>query len=158
EVEASIDRVVHYAGWSDKIASLLSSTNPVAGPHFNVTSPEPTGVVAIATPEVEDCLLAMVSTVLPVIVSGNGTVVIGPERDRRRTIIFCECLATSDLPAGVVNMLTGLRSEVLPHLAKHMDVHALDVWTGGTVSDEMAKAAAGDATDNVKRVRVRSGE
>jgi acyl-CoA reductase-like NAD-dependent aldehyde dehydrogenase len=158
EVDACIDRVLHYAGWSDKIASLLSSTNPVAGPHFNVTSPEPTGVVAIVTPDVEDSLLALVSTILPVIVSGNGVVVIGPEKDPRTTIVFCECLATSDLPAGVVNVLTGLRSEILPHLAKHMDVHALDVWTGGSVDDALAKSAAVDATDNVKRVRVRKGE
>ncbi|MGZ3423661.1 MAG: aldehyde dehydrogenase family protein [Polyangiales bacterium] len=157
EVDAAIDRVVHYAGWADKIASLLSSTNPVAGPHFNVTSPEPTGVVAVITPDVDDALLALVSTVLPVIVSGNGVVVVGPEKDPRTTIVFCECLATSDLPGGVVNVLTGLRSELVPHLAKHMDVHAIDVWTGGSVDDALAKSAAVDATDNVKRVRVRSG-
>jgi acyl-CoA reductase-like NAD-dependent aldehyde dehydrogenase len=158
EVDAAIDRVVHYAGWSDKIASLLSSTNPVAGPHFNVTSPEPTGVVAVITPDVQDSLLALVSTILPVIVSGNGVVVVGPEKDPRTTIIFCECLATSDLPAGVVNVLTGLRSELVPHLAKHMDVHALDLWTGGTVDDALGKAAAQEATDSVKRVRVRAGD
>src|SRR4029079_9472199 len=135
---------------------LLSTTNPVAGPHFNVTSPEPMGVVAVIAPDGDGpSLLSLVSTVLPVIVSGNGALVVGPERDMRTTVVWCECLATSDLPGGVVNVLTGLRSELVPQLAKHMDIQALDVWTGGSVSTELAREAALSGADNVKRVKVR---
>ncbi len=156
EIDLAIDRVVYYAGWADKISILCSSTNPVAGPHFNVTSPEPTGVVAVVPPDGGGAtLLTLVSTVLPVIVSGNGCIVAAPEKDPRTTIIWCECLATSDLPAGVVNVLTGLRSELVPQLAKHMDIQALDVWTGGSVTPEIARDAALAGADNVKRVKVR---
>ncbi len=158
EIDLAIDRIVHYAGWTDKIAILLSSTNPVAGPHFNVTSPEPTGVVAVVPPDGGATLLTMVSTVIPVIAAGNGAIVVAPERDPRTTIIWCECLATSDMPGGVVNVLTGLRSELVPQVAKHMDIHALDLWKSSTVDDAMAKAAAIDGADNVKRVKVRDAE
>jgi len=158
EIDLAIDRVVHYAGWTDKISILLSSTNPVAGPHFNVTSPEPTGVVAVVPPDGGATLLTLVSTVLPVIASGNGVVVVAPERDPRTTIIWCECIATSDMPAGVINVLTGLRSELVPQVAKHMDIHALDLWKSSTVDDAMAKAAAIDGAENVKRVKVRDAE
>jgi acyl-CoA reductase-like NAD-dependent aldehyde dehydrogenase len=162
EVGLAIDRVVHYAGWTDKFQALLSTLNPVAGPHFDVTSPEPVGVVAIAPPDVpgarevgHGALLSLVTTVLPVIASGNGALVIAPEQDPRTTIVWCECLATSDLPAGVVNVLTGLRSELLPIAAKHMDIHALDLWRGGSVPRELATELARDAATNVKRVKVR---
>jgi len=158
EIDLAIDRVVHYAGWTDKIAVLLSSTNPVAGPHFNVTSPEPTGVVVVIPPDGGATLLTLVSTVMPVIASGNGAIVVAPERDPRTTIIWCECIATSDMPAGVINVLTGLRSELVPQVAKHMDINALDVWKSSTVDDAMAKAAAIDGADNVKRVKVRDAE
>jgi acyl-CoA reductase-like NAD-dependent aldehyde dehydrogenase len=158
EVDLAIDRVVPYAGWTDKISILLSSTNPVAGPHFNVTSPEPTGVVAIVPPDGNATLLTMVSTVIPVIASGNGAVVVAPERDPRTTIIWCECIATSDMPAGVINVLTGLRSELVPQVAKHMDIHALDLWRSSTVDEAMAKAAAIDGAENVKRVKVRDAQ
>jgi acyl-CoA reductase-like NAD-dependent aldehyde dehydrogenase len=156
EVDAAIDRTVHYAGWSDKIHALLSTLNPVAGPHYDVTSPEPTGVVGVVAPDGDaPALLGLVSTVLPVIVSGNGALVLAPESDPRTTVIWCECLATSDLPGGVVNVLTGLRSEVLPHVARHMDVHALDLWRSATLPEALAKEAATLAADNVKRVKVR---
>lgn len=155
EVDLAIDRVVHYAGWTDKFSVLLSSMNPVAGPHFNVTSPEPTGVVVVVPPDGGATLLTLVSTVLPVIAGGNGAIVIAPERDPRTTIVWAECLATSDMPPGVVNILTGLRSELVPQLAKHMDVHALDVWKSDTVDDALAKSAAVDGAENVKRVKVR---
>jgi acyl-CoA reductase-like NAD-dependent aldehyde dehydrogenase len=159
EVDLSIDRTLHYAGWSDKIHALLSTLNPVAGPHYDVTSPEPTGVVACITPDGDaPALLGLVSTVLPIIVSGNGALVVGPEADPRTTVTWCECLATSDLPGGVVNVLTGLRSEVVPHLARHMDVQALDVWRSKTVSEDLAKQAALLAADNVKRVKVRDAD
>lgn len=156
EVDLAIDRVVHYAGWADKVAILLSSLNPVAGPHFDVTSPDPTGVVAVVPPDGGGAtLLTLVSTVLPVIVSGNAVVVAAPEKDPRTTIVWCECLATSDLPGGVVNVLTGLRSELVPQLAKHMDVQALDVWRGGSVDEALAREAAIAGADNVKRVKLR---
>ncbi len=158
EVDLAIDRTVHYAGWADKISILLSSTNPVAGPHFNVTSPEPTGVVAVVPPDGGATLLTLVSTVLPVIVSGNGAIVVAPERDPRTTIVWCECVATSDMPAGVVNVLTGLRSELVPQVAKHMDIHALDLWKSDTVDAELAKSASVDGAENVKRVKVRDAQ
>ncbi len=158
EIDLAIDRVVHYAGWADKISILLSSTNPVAGPHFNVTSAEPTGVVAVVPPDGGATLLTLVSTVIPVIASGNGAIVVAPERDPRTTIIWCECIATSDMPAGVINVLTGLRSELVPQVAKHMDIHALDLWKSSTVDDAMAKAAAIDGAENVKRVKVRDAQ
>jgi acyl-CoA reductase-like NAD-dependent aldehyde dehydrogenase len=155
EVDLAIDRVVHYAGWTDKISILLSSTNPVAGPHFNTSQPEPTGVVAVVPPDGGATLLTLVSTVIPVIAGGNGVIVIAPERDARTTIVFCECIATSDMPAGVINVLTGLRRELVPQVAKHMDIHALDLWRSSTVDEALAKQAAVDASDNVKRVKVR---
>lgn len=156
EIAHAIDRVVHYAGWSDKIAGLLSTYNPVAGPHFNVTSPEPMGVVGVVAPDgTAPTLLTLVSTVMPVIVTGNAALVLAAENDPRIAVVWCECLATSDLPAGVVNLLTGLRAEVLPHVAKHMDVQALDVWKGGAVDDALATEAAKLGADNVKRVKVR---
>ena len=158
EVELAIDRVVHYAGWTDKFNMMLSSTNPVAGPHFNVTSPEPTGVVGIVPPDGGATLLTLVSTVIPVITAGNGAIVVAPERDPRTTIIWCECIATSDMPAGVINVLTGLRSELVPQLAKHMDINALDIWTSPTVDAELAKAAAVDGAENVKRVKIRDSQ
>lgn len=154
EVDAAIDRVVHYAGWADKYASVLSSANPVAGPHFNVTSPEPMGVVVVVPPEKRP-LLGLVSSILPVIVSGNSALVLAAEGDPRTAIVFCECVATSDLPAGVINVLTGVRAEVLPHLAKHLDVQGLDLWKSATLGDDFAKASAVAAADNVKRVKVR---
>jgi acyl-CoA reductase-like NAD-dependent aldehyde dehydrogenase len=158
EVDLAIDRVVHYAGWADKIAILLSSVNPVAGPHFDVTSPEPTGVVVIVPPDGGASLLTLVSTLLPVIVAGNAAIVIGPERDPRTTVVLCEALATSDLPAGVVNVLTGLRAELVPPLASHMGVAGIDLWLGSSVDQALAKTAATAAAENVKRVRVRDAE
>jgi acyl-CoA reductase-like NAD-dependent aldehyde dehydrogenase len=158
EIDAAIDRVVHYAGWSDKIVSVLSTVNPVAGPHFDVSSPEPLGVVVVAAPEGAQSLLALVSTVIPIVVSGNAVVTLAAESDPRSAIVWCECVATSDMPAGVVNVLTGVRAEMLPHLAKHMDVQALDVWKSATVSAAAAKSAAEEGAVNVKRVKVRSGD
>ncbi len=158
EVDASIDRVIHYAGWPDKISLLVSSLNPVAGPHYNVSHPEPTGVVAVVAPDGDaPALLGLVSTVLPVIVSGNGALVLAPESDPRTAVVWSECLATSDLPGGVVNMLTGLRSELVSQVARHMEVQALDVWKSTTVDDALAKEAAVLGADNVKRVKVRDG-
>lgn len=149
EVEQAIDRVVTFAGWTDKYNALLASSNPVAGPHFNFSVPEPIGVVAAIAPA-RPSLLGLVTAILPVIVPGNTLVVLASEEDPRTAITFAECLATSDLPGGVVNILTGEAKEVAPHLAKHMEVLALDVWTHDA---ELAKELDALAVVNVKRVR-----
>ncbi len=152
ETLASIDRVIAYAGWCDKFQSLFASLNPVAGPHFNFTTPESMGVVAIAAPS-KPALLGLVGAILPVILSGNTCVVLASEVDPRTAIVFAESLATSDLPGGVVNILTGQVKEVLPHLAKHMEVNALDLHgVDGALQKSVEEASA----INVKRVRSRS--
>ncbi len=152
EVEAAIDRTIAYAGWADKYQSLFASLNPVAGPHFNFTKPEPMGVVAVVAPA-RPALLGLVGAILPVICSGNTCVVLASEDDPRTALVFGELLATSDLPSGVVNLLTGQVSEVLPHLAKHMEVAALDLHG---VEPDLVKSVEGAAVINVKRVRARS--
>jgi acyl-CoA reductase-like NAD-dependent aldehyde dehydrogenase len=144
EVERSVDRFVWYAGWTDKLAQVLGGANPVAGPYFNFTVPEPTGVVGIVAPG-EPALLGLVSRLAPVLAGGNVAVVIASEAHPRAAIELAEVLATSDVPGGVVNVLTGLRDELSPHLAKHLDVDALDLDRGDA---ELERAAA----DNVKRV------
>jgi acyl-CoA reductase-like NAD-dependent aldehyde dehydrogenase len=129
EVAAAIDRLVHFAGWTDKYSQVFGSVNPVASPHFNFTMPEPTGVVAVLAPD-EPPLLALVSLVAPVILSGNAAVVIASEKFPLPAATFAEILATSDLPGGVVNLLTGKRAELVPHIAAHMDVNAIIDGTG----------------------------
>lgn len=124
EVTATIDRLVHFAGWTDKYSQVFSSVNPVASPHFNFTTPEPTGVVVVLAPD-EPSLLALVSLVAPVILSGNAAIVIPSEQFPLPAATFAEILATSDLPGGVVNILTGKRAELIPHIAGHMDVNAI---------------------------------
>ena len=147
EVESAIDRVIWYAGWADKIAQVLGSSNPVAGPYFDFTVPEPTGVVAILAPP-EPALGGIVSRILPALVGGNAVVAVASEQHPLAAIELAEALATSDVPGGAVNILTGFRDELAPWLAGHMDVNAIDL-TGadGTVA-ELQRAAA----DNVKRV------
>ncbi|CAN5456287.1 aldehyde dehydrogenase family protein [soil metagenome] len=147
-VDAAVDRLVWYAGWSDKIAQIAGSANAVAGPYFNFSVPEPTGVVAVLAPQ-SSSLLGLVSVVAPVVVSGNTAVVVASEDAPLPAITFGEVLATSDVPGGVVNILTGRTAELAPVLASHMDVNAIDLHG----------AAAGAATDleqaaaeNVKRV------
>jgi acyl-CoA reductase-like NAD-dependent aldehyde dehydrogenase len=152
EVAAAIDRVVAYAGWTDKYQSLLSSLNPVSGPHFNFTVPEPMGVVAIVAPG-SPSLLGLAGTILPVIAAGNTCVVLASEADPRTALIFAEALSTSDLPFGVVNILTADVAEVLPHLAKHMEVSAVDLHG---VSTALVKSVEELAAGSVKRVRARS--
>ncbi len=148
EVRASIDRVVHFAGWSDKYQALLSSVNPVASSYFDFSLPEPTGVVGVVAPE-QPSLLGLVSQVLPVIVSGNSCVVLLSESDPIPGLEWAEVLATSDLPGGVINLLSGPRSETLTHLARHMDVNALSL-AGLPKAVEIATRQ--DAAVNVKRV------
>jgi acyl-CoA reductase-like NAD-dependent aldehyde dehydrogenase len=152
EVAATIDRAIAYAGWTDKYQSLFSSLNPVAGPHFNFTVPESMGVVAIAAPR-RPALLGLAGAILPVIASGNTCIVLASEDDPRTAVVFSEALATSDLPGGVVNVLTGKVSEVLPHLAKHMEIAALDLHG---VEPKLLQSVEESATGNVKRVRSRS--
>jgi acyl-CoA reductase-like NAD-dependent aldehyde dehydrogenase len=152
EVAATIDRTIAYAGWTDKYQSLFASLNPVAGPHFNFTIPESMGVVAIVAPA-RPALLGLAGAILPVIAAGNTCVVLASEADPRTSVTFTEALATSDLPGGVVNVLTGQVSEVLPHLAKHMEVAALDLHG---VEAALAKSVEEAATGSVKRVRVRA--
>jgi acyl-CoA reductase-like NAD-dependent aldehyde dehydrogenase len=147
EVERSIDRVVWYAGFADKFAQVLGSSNPVAGPYFNFTIPEPTGVVGILAPE-EPALAGIVSRLAPAIVGGNCVVAVASESRPLAAIELAEAFATSDLPSGVVNILTGRRAELAPWLAGHMDVNALDLAGADGGLPELERLAA----ENVKRV------
>ena len=147
EVRAAIDRMIHYAGWSDKFGALLSSVNPVASHYFDFSVPEPMGVVGVVAPE-SPGLLGLVHHVLPVIVSGNACVVLLSEKDPLPGLEWAEVVATSDLPAGVVNLLSGRKDELLPHLARHMDVNALSL---AGLPKDLETAALQDAAVNVKR-------
>ncbi len=147
-VDMAIDRWVWYAGWTDKIATVLGAANPVAGPYFSFTVPEPTGVVAVFAPQ-ESSLLGLVSVLAPVIASGNTAVVVSSKDRPLPAITLSEVLATSDVPGGVVNMLTGSAVELAPWLASHADVNALDLTGAPTIlRAELEKSAAG----TVKRV------
>jgi acyl-CoA reductase-like NAD-dependent aldehyde dehydrogenase len=147
EVGRAVDRVVWYAGWADKLAQVLGASNPVAGPYFNFTVPEPTGVVAVLAPDAP-ALDGLVARVVPALVGGNAVVVVASESHPLAAIELGEAVATSDVPAGVVNILTGLRDELAPVLASHMDVNAIDV----TGADGEAAALEVLAAENVKRV------
>ncbi|HEX6516280.1 MAG TPA: aldehyde dehydrogenase family protein [Nocardioidaceae bacterium] len=149
-VDTSVDRLVWYAGWADKIAQVVGGANPVAGPYFNLSVPEPTGVVAVLAPQ-ESSLLGLVSVVAPVVVTGNTCVVAASYERPLPAITLGEVLATSDVPGGVVNVLTGRLADTAPWLASHMDVNAIDL-TG--VSDDPAAAARLEeaAAENLKRV------
>jgi len=148
-VDAAIDRIVWYAGWADKITQVVSTANPVAGPFFNISSPEPTGVVAVVAPS--GPLLGLVSVVAPIIATGNTCVVIASQAHPLTAITLGEVMATSDLPGGVVNMLTGSVAEIAPWLASHMDVNGIDLT--GVVDAELATSLEVAAADNLKRVR-----
>ncbi|MCK7623058.1 aldehyde dehydrogenase family protein [Streptomyces sp. RS10V-4] len=148
QVDAAVDRWVWYAGWSDKVAQIAGSANPVAGPYFNLSSPEPTGVVAVLAPQ-ESSFLGLVSVLAPVIVTGNTAVVVAAERAPLPALSLAEVLATSDLPGGVVNLLSGRTAELAAPLAAHQDVNALDLTgAGAELATELETAAA----DNLKRV------
>jgi len=124
EVTATIDRLVHFAGWTDKYQQVFGSVNPVATSHFNFTTPEPTGVVVVVAPD-EPALLALIGAVVPVIVSGNSAIVLASEKHPLPALTLGEILATSDLPGGVVNILASRRAELAPHLASHLDINAI---------------------------------
>ncbi|MDT0380908.1 aldehyde dehydrogenase family protein [Streptomyces sp. DSM 42041] len=148
QVDAAIDRWVWYAGWSDKIAQVVGGANPVAGPYFNLSSPEPTGVVAVVAPR-KSSLLGLVSVLAPVIVSGNTAVLVAAEDAPLPALSLAEVLATSDVPGGVVNVLTGSAAEIAPSLAAHQDVNAVDL-AGADAG--LAKDLEVAAADTVKRV------
>jgi acyl-CoA reductase-like NAD-dependent aldehyde dehydrogenase len=148
QVDRAIDRWVWYAGWADKIAQVLGSSNPVAAPYFNFTIPEPSGVVGIIAPETSS-LLGLVSRLAPPLVAGNAVVVIASETRPLPAVTLTEVLATSDVPGGVVNVLTGWKRELAPVLAAHVDVDSLDVWgVPPELRAEVERLAAGD----IKRI------
>ncbi|WP_372727851.1 aldehyde dehydrogenase family protein [Nocardioides sp.] len=150
-VDESIDRLVWYAGWADKITQVVGNANPVAGPFFNLSTPEPTGVVAVLAPQ-ESSLLGLISVVAPVIVTGNTAVVVSSFERPLPAVTFAEVLATSDVPGGVVNLLTGSAATVAPWLAAHMDVNAIDL-TGISGDADLAVQLEQAAAENLKRVR-----
>ena len=147
-VARAIDRWVWYAGWADKISQVLGSANPVAAPYFNFTIPEPTGVVGVVAPE-PSSLLGLVSRLAPPLVAGNAVVVIASETRPLAAVTLTEVLATSDVPGGVINVLTGLKAELVPVMAGHVDVDAIDVWG---VPDALRTEVELVAADNVKRL------
>lgn len=148
-VSASIDRLVWYAGWADKIAQVVGSSNPVAGPYFDFSLPEPTGVVAVVAPQ-GSSLLGLVSVLAPVVVTGNTCVVVASEAQPLPAVTLSEVLATSDVPGGVVNLLTGSAAEVAPWLASHMDVNAIDLT--GVDDPGLRTELQAASADNLKRV------
>jgi acyl-CoA reductase-like NAD-dependent aldehyde dehydrogenase len=148
EVDAVIDRWVYYAGWSDKFAQFAGSVNPVAGPYYNFTVPEPTGVVGIVAPETP-ALLGLVSRIAPAIVGGNTVLAIASEARPLAAMTLGEVFETSDVPPGVINLISGLKTELLPWLAAHMDVNAIDL-SGATL--DSIPALENSAAENVKRV------
>ena len=147
-VDAAVDRVVWYAGWADKYVQVLGNANAVSGPYFNLSTPEPTGVVAIVAPR--GPLLGLVSVIAPAIATGNTVVVIASESFPVPAVTLSEIMATSDLPGGVVNILTGRAAEIAPWLASHMDVNALDL--AGVDDPELAASLEVAAAENLKRV------
>lgn len=147
EVTFSIVRLVHFAGWTDKYTQVFGSVNPVATSHFNFTTPDPTGVVVVLAPD-EPALLPLVSLVAPVVLSGNTAVVIASDKYPLPAVTFSEILATSDLPGGVINILTGKRAELIPHVATHMDVNAV---IDGTEVPELSATLQGGTAINLKR-------
>jgi len=154
QVDAAIDRWVWYAGWADKVAQIAGSSNPVAGPYFNFSVPEPTGVIGLVAPQ-GSSLLGLVSVLAPAVAVGNVAVVVADERHPLPAVSLAEVLATSDVPGGVVNVLTGPQAELVPVLAAHRDVDGLDL-AGATV--ELAAAAEAAGATNIKRISRRVAE
>lgn len=154
EVHAAIDLLVWYAGWTDKYAQVVGGANPVAGPFFNLSVPEPTGVVVAVAPQQTGTLLGLVATIAPALVTGNSVVIIASESAPCAAMSFAEVVVTSDVPGGVVNILTGSATEIMPWMASHQDVNAIDL-TGADA--ELALACERDAAETLKRV-VRPGQ
>lgn len=154
EVTDSIDRLVWYAGWCDKFAQVMGNLNPVAGPYFNISAPEPSGVVGVICPA-EPALLGLVSRLAPALVTGNTVVAVASDRQPMPAITFSEALATADVPAGVVNILTGHSDTLVPWMAEHMDVNVIDI---AGITGELSAAAQRSAAENLKRVVGSTGE
>lgn len=153
EVEQAVDRLVHYAGWTDKLAAVFGGANPVSGPYFSYSAPEPTGVVGVIAPT-DAPLLGLVSCLAPVLAGGSTCVLVAGADDPCVAVTFAETLATADVPAGVVNVLTGSAAELAPHLASHLDVNALDL-TGA--DPELRITLQRAAAESIKRVYVPRG-
>ena len=153
EVDAAIDSWVWYAGWSDKLGSIAGATNPVAGPFYNFTIPEPMGIVGVLAPE-QSSLLGLVEAIAPILVSGNTTIALASSRAPLSAITFAEVLATSDLPAGVCNILTGKQAELAPWFASHMDIDGIDASGVGQPKLSDIKSAG---AQNFKRIHTFSG-
>lgn len=150
EVDAATDRLVAFAGWADKFAQVLGCSNPVAGPYYNFSIPEPTGVVGVVAPD-EPPLLGLISLVAPPLCAGNTIVALASPANPIPACVFAEALATSDLPAGVVNVLTGRRDELIPHFASHREIAAI---SGALTSPDERRALESGCAENLKRVRV----
>jgi len=148
EIQAAVDRLIWYAGWTDKFSRLFGTVNPVATSHFNFSVPEPTGVVGIIAPD-EPSLLGLVSVAVPTIVGGNAIILVASEKYPLPSITFAEILATSDLPAGVINILTGFRSELVPPMARHMDINAV---VDAGCDSELSRLMQMEGATNVKRL------
>lgn len=153
EVAASIDRLIYYAGWADKYAQVIGNTNPVAGPFFNFTVPEPMGIIGVIASD-NDPLLGLISQIAPVIVSGNTVIALSSETQPYPAIVLGEMLATSDLPGGVVNLITGYRRELLPTFATHTHIRGVSAVVDADERKELALGAA----DSVKRLKTRKAE
>ncbi|MBX3751324.1 MAG: aldehyde dehydrogenase family protein, partial [Opitutaceae bacterium] len=153
EIAATIDRLIYYAGWADKYAQLLGSVNPVAAPYFNFTVAEPMGIVGVIAPD-EAPLLALVSLIAPVITSGNSVVALASSTQPYPAVVLGEMLATSDLPGGVVNLLTGFRPELVPTFASHTHLRAL----AGVATPEERRTLELGAAESVKRVKLHRAE
>lgn len=158
EVQASVDRFLAYAGWADKFSQVLGCNNPVAGPYYNFTVPSATGVVAVVAPDTPS-LLGLISLMAPALAGGNTVVAVASQANPIPAAILAEVCATSDVPSGVINILTAIRGELLPWIADHRDIDAIHAanLTGGAEGDEAAILRHG-ATENIKRVRVREVE
>jgi acyl-CoA reductase-like NAD-dependent aldehyde dehydrogenase len=156
-VSAAVDRWVWYAGWADKVAQVLGGLNPVAGPFFDISAPEPVGVVAVLAPQ-RSSLLGLVSVLAPVVVTGNTAVVLASQERPLPAVTLAECLATSDVPGGVVNVVTGVTAEVAPWLASHRDIGALDLTGAAGAPDVDWAALEAAAAENLKRVARPAGE
>lgn len=149
EVNAAIDLLVWYAGWTDKYAQVVGGANPVAGPFFNLSVPEPSGVAFLVAPQSESTLLGLVAAIAPALVTGNTVVVLSSESSPCAAMSFAEVVATSDVPGGVVNILTGSPAEIAPWMASHQDVNSLDL---SGADAELAVACERDAAETLKRV------
>ena len=154
EVATAVDRLVHFAGWADKLGAVLGTVNPVAAPYFNFSTPEPTGVVGVICPE-SPSLLPLVSRVAAAMVSGNTVVALGPERTPIPALLFGEVIGTSDVPSGVVNLLSGKKSELVPALATHRDVDAIDEGSGDAKLGALVETEAADRVRRISRPKAR---